>query len=158
MFFFRYPLRPLTHVGRVLLCIAMSLLAAILMLISPPTLADDSEARPAQSPYFAVASTDPSVDRLPLKSTNVDVRIAGVIADVTVTQHYRNEGQRPIEARYVFPGSTQSAVYAMTVRLGDRLLTARIKEKQQARIEYDTATKEGKTSALLEQQRPTSSR
>ncbi len=152
--FFRYPLRPLTHLGRVLLCIAMSLLAAILMLISPPTMADDSEARPAQSPYFAVASTDPSVDRLPLKSTSVDVRIAGVIADVTVTQHYRNEGQRPIEARYVFPGSTQSAVYAMTVRLGDRLLTARIKEKQQARIEYDTAKKEGKTSALLEQQRP----
>lgn len=154
MFFFRYPIRPLTHLGRVLLCIAMSLLAAVLMLVSPPTMADDSEARPAESPYFAVASTDPSVDRLPLKSTDVDVRIAGVIADVTVTQHYRNEGQRPIEARYVFPGSTRSAVYAMTVRLGDRLLSARIKEKQQARIEYDAAKKEGKTSALLEQHRP----
>ena len=154
MFFFRYPLRPLTHVGRVLLCVAMLLLAAILMLISPPTMADDSEALPAQSPYFAVASSDPSVDRLPLKSTSVDVRIAGVIADVTVTQHYRNEGQRPIEARYVFPGSTQSAVYAMTVRLGKRLLTARIEEKQKARIAYDEAKKEGKTSALLEQQRP----
>jgi len=151
---FRYPLRPLTNVGRVMLCIAMSLLAAILMLVSPPTRADDSQAVKAQSPYFVVDSTDPSVDRLPLKSTSVDVRIAGVIADVTVTQHYRNEGQRPIEARYVFPGSTQAAVYAMSVRLGDRLLTAHIKEKQQARVEYDTAKKEGKTSALLEQERP----
>ncbi len=151
---FRYPLRPLTNVGRVMLCIAMSLLAAVLMLVSPPTRADDSQAVKAQSPYFVVDSTDPSVDRLPLKSTSVDVRIAGVIADVTVTQHYRNEGQRPIEARYVFPGSTQAAVYAMSVRLGDRLLTAHIKEKQQARIEYDTAKKEGKTSALLEQERP----
>src|SRR5205085_10594751 len=154
MFFFRYPLRPLTHVGRVLLCIAMSLLAALLMLISPPTRADDSEAQPTQSPYFAVSSNDPSVDRLPLKSTNVDVRIAGVIADVTVTQHYRNEGQRPIEARYVFPGSTQSAVYAPNVRLGERLLVAKIREKQQARIEYETAKQEGKTTALLEQHRP----
>ncbi len=151
---FRYPLRPLTNVGRVMLCIAMSLLAAVLMLVSPPTRADDSQAVKAQSPYFVVDSTDPSVDRLPLKSTSVDVRIAGVIADVTVTQHYRNEGQRPIEARYVFPGSTQAAVYAMSVRLGDRLLTAHIKEKQQARVEYDTAKKEGKTSALLEQERP----
>ena len=84
----------------------------------------------------------------------MDVRIAGVIADVAVTQHYRNEGQRAIEARYVFPGSTRAAVYAMTVRLGNRLLTARIKEKQQARIEYDSAKKQGRTSALLEQQRP----
>jgi Ca-activated chloride channel family protein len=154
MFFFRYPLRPLTALGRVLLCIAMSLLATVLMLVSPPTRADDSQAVQAQSPYFLVDSTDPSVDRLPLKSTQVDVRIAGVIADVTVTQHYRNDGQRAIEARYVFPGSTQAAVYAMSVRLGERLLTARIKEKQQARIEYDSAKKEGKTTALLEQQRP----
>src|SRR5258706_2797143 len=151
---FRYPLRPLTNVGRVMLCIAMSLLAAVLMLVSPPTRADDSQAVKAQSAYFVVDSTDPSVDRLPLKSTSVDVRIAGVIADVTVTQHYRNEGQRAIEARYVFPGSTGAAVYAMNVRLGERLLTARIKEKQQARIEYDTAKKQGKTSALLEQHRP----
>jgi len=154
MFFLRYPLRPLTHLGRVVLCIALSLLAAVLMLISPPSQADDSQALPAQSPYFAVDSADPSVDRLPLKSTSVDVRIAGVIADVTVTQHYRNEGQRPIDARYVFPGSTQAAVYAMSVRLGDRLLTAHIEEKQQARIQFDAARKQGKTTALLEQERP----
>lgn len=148
------PLRPLTSTGRVLWCIALSLFSALLMLFWSPAHADDSEARRAESPYFAVHSSDPGTDRLPLKSTQVDVRIAGVIADVTVTQHYRNEGQRPIEARYLFPGSTQAAVYAMSVRLGDRLLTARIKEKEQARIEYQAAKKEGKTAALLEQQRP----
>jgi Ca-activated chloride channel family protein len=151
---FHHPLRPLSIVGRVLLCIALSAIAAMLMLVSPPSMANDSEAVKAESPYFVVDSREPGTDRLPLKGTQVDVRINGVIADVTVTQHYRNEGQRPIEARYVFPGSTQAAVYAMNVRLGDRLLTARIKEKQAARIEYAAAKKEGKTSALLEQQRP----
>ncbi len=61
-----------------------------------------------ESPYFFVKSDDPSVDRLPLKGTEVSVRhSSGVIADVTVTQTYRNEGQRAIEAKYVFPGSTQ---------------------------------------------------
>ena len=148
------PFHPLTRTGRVMWCIALSLFSAVLMLFWSPAHADDSEARPAESPYFAVNSSEPGTDRLPLKSTQVDVRIAGVIADVTVTQHYRNEGQRPIEARYLFPASTQAAVYAMSVRLGDRLLTARIKEKQQARIEYRAARKEGKTTALLEQQRP----
>lgn len=106
------------------------------------------------SPYFFVASDDPTTDRLPLKSTRVDVRIAGVIADVTVTQRYRNDGKRPIEARYVFPGGTRSAVYAMNVRIGDRLLTADIREKQQARVEYEAAKSEGRTAALLEQHRP----
>jgi len=148
-----HPLRPLTSVGRVMLCIALSLFAAVLTLAWSPARADDSEAPPAASPYFFVDSDDPGTDRLPLKSTQVDVRISGVIADVRVTQHYRNEGRRPIEARYVFPGSTRAAVHAMTVRLGDRLLTARIREKQQARIEYDAAKRAGKTSALLEQHR-----
>ena len=130
-------------------------LSALLLVAWNPAQADD-RATPGHvsSPYFHVRSNDPSTDRLPLKATRVDVRIAGVIADVTVTQTYRNEGQRPLEAVYVFPGSTRAAVHAMTVRLGDRLLTARIKEKQQARIEYDTAKSEGRTAALLEQERP----
>ena len=148
------PVRPLTRSGRVLLGVAVSIFAAMLLVAWSPAHADDSEARKADSPYFAVNSSEPGTDRLPLKTTRVDVRIAGVIADVTVAQTYRNEGQRAIEARYVFPGSTQSAVYAMNVRLGGRLLSARIKEKQQARIEFDAAKKEGKTSALLEQHRP----
>jgi len=107
-----------------------------------------------ESPYFAISSDDPTVDALPLKRTDVDVRILGVIADVTVRQRYRNEGTRTIEARYVFPGSTRAAVYGMTVRLGDRVLTARIKEKAQAKAEYQEAKDTGKTAALLEQQRP----
>ncbi len=116
--------------------------------------AEDSEALKTESPYFAVDGADPSVDRLPLKGTQVKVNVLGPIAEVTVTQQYRNEGQRPIEARYVFPGSTQAAVHAMSVRLGDRLLTARIREKQAARAEYQQAKTAGKTAALLEQQRP----
>ena len=55
------------------------------------------------SPYFFVKSEDPSLDQLPLKATSAEVRIAGVIADVTVTQVYRNEGKRALEAIYVFP-------------------------------------------------------
>ncbi|MBS1197302.1 MAG: vault protein inter-alpha-trypsin subunit [Proteobacteria bacterium] len=122
-------------------------------LVSHGQAASDTPRKQTESPYFAVKSDDPSTDRLPLKGTQVDVRILGVIADVVVTQHYRNEGQRPIEARYVFPGSTRAAVYGMTVRLGDRLLTAAIREKGQAKIEYNQAKSDGKTAALLEQHR-----
>ncbi len=122
-----------------------------------PVYAQEAPAGPrlkTESPYFFVKSDDPSVDRLPLKGTEVAVRISGVIADVTVTQTYRNEGTRAIEAKYVFPGSTKAAVSGLNVRLADRLVTAQIREKQQAQIEYDTAKKEGKTAALLEQHLP----
>jgi len=106
------------------------------------------------SPYFFVRSEDPSVDRLPLKATSAEVRIAGVIADVTVTQLYRNEGKRALEAIYVFPGSTRAAVYAMTMTIGTRTINAVVRERRQARAEYEQARAQGRTASLLEQQRP----
>ena len=106
------------------------------------------------SPYFLVKSNDPAVDRLPLLLTSADVKIAGVIADVTVTQIYKNEGTQPLEAIYVFPGSTRAAVYGMTMTVGDRTIVAKIQEKQQAKQTYETAKKAGKTASLLEQRRP----
>lgn len=149
----RHPVPPLSASGRVLVAVLFAIWAFALSVAWSPAFADDGEALKAEGPYFAVAG-DPSVDALPLKSTKVDVRLAGVIADVTVTQRYTNEGQRPIEARYVFPGSTRAAVHAMQVRLGGRVLHAQIEEKQRARIRHETAKREGKTSALLEQERP----
>lgn len=129
----------------------------VALAISPPARAQDRDAAPrlkTESPYFFVKSDNPGVDQLPLKSTQVNVKVSGVIADVTVVQTYKNEGQRAIEAKYVFPGSTRAAVHGMNVRLADRLITAKIREKQQAKIEYDAAKQEGKTAALLEQHLP----
>jgi len=106
------------------------------------------------SPYFFVHSDDPSLDRLPLKSTSASVRVAGVIADVRVTQLYQNEGKRPIEAIYVFPASTRAAVYGMKMTIGGRVVEARIRKRDEARRDYERARDQGKTASLLEQQRP----
>ncbi len=106
------------------------------------------------SPYFVVDQAEPGVDALPLKSTAVDVKVSGVIADVRVRQRYRNEGAQAIEARYLFPASTRAAVTALTMRVGDRVVRAEIREKQAARREYDGAKRAGKSASLLEQQRP----
>ncbi|HEX6729424.1 MAG TPA: VIT domain-containing protein [Pyrinomonadaceae bacterium] len=105
------------------------------------------------SPYFFVQG-DPSVDRLPLKDTRVEIAVSGVIADVKVVQTYRNEGSRPINATYMFPASTRAAVYGMRMRIGDDLIVARIKEREKARTEFEEAKKEGKSASLLEQERP----
>ena len=130
--------------------LATGLILSTMTFASP---ANNEAGDKTESPYFFVDSDNPAIDRLPLKDTQVNVRILGVIADVTVTQRYKNEANRPLEARYVFPGSTRAAVYGMQVHLEDRVLTAQIREKQQARIEYNNAKREGKTAALLEQHR-----
>jgi Ca-activated chloride channel family protein len=106
------------------------------------------------SPYFLVKSQDPDVDRLPLKSTHAEVHISGVIADVNVTQVYKNEGKKPIEAIYVFPASTKAAVYGMKMTIGERTITAKIREREKARHEYNQAKQAGKSASLLEQHRP----
>ncbi|MEN6321694.1 MAG: VIT and VWA domain-containing protein [Syntrophaceae bacterium] len=106
------------------------------------------------SPYFFISNGDASVDYFPLKETNVVVNISGVIADVVITQKYANEGSKPINARYVFPASTQAAVHGMKMRIGDHVITAKIKERQAALQAFETAKKEGKSAALLNQERP----
>jgi Ca-activated chloride channel family protein len=106
------------------------------------------------SPFFFVKSDNPNVDQLPLKNTYADVNIAGVIADVQVVQVYKNEGKSVLEAIYIFPASTRAAVYNMKMTIGERIIQAKIKERKDARQEYEQAVKEGRTASLLEQHRP----
>ncbi len=115
---------------------------------------DRAPADKTLSPYFFVEGGDASLDRLPLKETRVNVAITGVIADVTVRQVYENHGTRPLHARYVFPASTRAAVYGLTMTVGDVRTVAKIKERQQAAREFETAKREGKSASLLEQSRP----
>ena len=151
----RRTLRSGQRAGQVAQRMAWYALLSALVLLAPPTRAQAAApSTQAESPYFFVQGAQPGVEALPLKSTDVRVDISGVIADVVVTQRYKNEGTVPIEAKYLFPGSTRAAVNGLNVRIADRLITAQIREKQQARIEYDQARKEGKTAALLEQHRP----
>jgi hypothetical protein len=84
-------------------------LIALLLACASISLSQASEDAAANdktlSPYFYVKATaESSVDPMPLKSTDVDVKIVGVIADVRVTQTYSNAGGVPLEASYIFPG------------------------------------------------------
>ncbi len=106
------------------------------------------------SPYFLVSSPDAALDSLPLKSTSAHVNISGVIADVTVTQVYGNQGSKPLEAIYVFPASTRAAVHGMKMTIGERVVEAKIRKREEARQEYEAARDAGKNASLLEQQRP----
>lgn len=113
----------------------------------------DKEEEESLSPYFIIQSENSSVESFPLKSTDVHSTINGVIAEIYVTQTYVNEGTTPISGTYVFPISTSATVHGMTMQVGNQRVTAKIKEKEEAKKEYETAKKEGKSASLLEQKR-----
>lgn len=136
------------------------ILAMVLLTMAAAPLPSQKRADRAESldqtlsPYFVVLSDDPQVDALPLKSTRAEVKIAGVVAEIKVTQVYKNTGQKTLEATYVFPASTRAAVHALRMTIGARVVEAEIMERKKARETYEQAKQEGKTTSLLEQQRP----
>ena len=51
---------------------------------------------------------------VPLKRVNVDAKIRTFAADVTITQVFRNDETKSIEAVYCFPIEEQAAIYSFT--------------------------------------------
>ncbi len=92
--------------------------------------------------------------KLPLKHTHVQAEVVGYVAEVEVTQTYENPFEQPLEAIYVFPLPENSAVSAMKMVIGERIIEADIQKRAEARRTYETAKREGHTAALLEQERP----
>ena len=52
-------------------------------------------------------------------------------------------GSEPINGSYIFPGSTSAAVHGMKMTIGDRVIKAKIKEKEKARKAFETAKNRG---------------
>ena len=88
---------------------------------------------------------------VPLKRVSVDATIRSFAADVTITQVFRNDETKSIEAVYCFPIEEQAAVYSFTARIDDREIVAQLKEKKEAQKEYSDALQQGHGAYLLEQ-------
>ncbi len=133
--------------------------AGIVLLVSCPVTVHAAKEQSEQdedvtlAPYFLVEGADPSLEQFPLKGTEVTANVNGTIAEIHVTQKYANEGEQPINAKYVFPASTRVVVHGMTMTVGNQRVRAQIKEKEEAKEVYEEAKSEGKNTALLEQQR-----
>ncbi len=90
----------------------------------------------------------------PAVLTRVRFDVTGVIARATVIQRFRNPLNEWIEGVYVFPLPESSAVDHMRMRAGERVIEGQIRQKEQARQEFQQAAAEGKRATLVEQQRP----
>ncbi|MGO2012497.1 MAG: marine proteobacterial sortase target protein [Pseudoalteromonas sp.] len=105
---------------------------------------------PALTMYdSAGAKVSPGV----ILKNNAHMTVTGLINHVVVTQHYRNENPFAVNARYVFPLPDESAVHAMTLRIGERIIKGEIDKKAQAEARFEQAKQDGKQAALVKQQR-----
>lgn len=89
-----------------------------------------------------------------LQHTEVHAEVTGFLASVDVTQVFGNPYAQPLEATYAFPLPESAAVNAMDITIGERVIRAEIQPRDQARATYERAKSEGKTAALLDQERP----
>ncbi len=93
----------------------------------------------------------------PILKTDVHIAVTGTIARATVRQEFTNPSRKKgdwLEGVYVFPLPETAAVDHLHMKIGERIIEGRIKERAEAKTVYDQAKREGKRTGLVEQERP----
>ncbi|XP_075956043.1 von Willebrand factor A domain-containing protein 5A-like [Anarhichas minor] len=88
---------------------------------------------------------------VPLKSVEVELEVRDHVATVVSTLNYENKEDKPLEAVFVFPLPGDAAVCHFSAKIGQTHIVAEVKEKQEAREEYDDALSSGQQAFLLEE-------
>ncbi|MFB9674182.1 VIT domain-containing protein [Streptosporangium vulgare] len=91
---------------------------------------------------------------LPLESVDVTAAVSGLSAGVEVVQGFHNPHDVALEATYVFPLPDRAAVTAFRMEADGRVIEGVLKERGQARADYDQAISQGKRAAIAEEDRP----
>ncbi|MGJ4959040.1 marine proteobacterial sortase target protein [Bradyrhizobium sp. HKCCYLRH2015] len=90
----------------------------------------------------------------PRLGIDVDIVVSGPTARARATQLFKNTSSQWMEAVYVYPLPPDSAVDTLKMIVGDRVVVGDIKPREQAKVIYEQAKRDGKTAALTEQERP----
>jgi Ca-activated chloride channel homolog len=131
---------------------AMSMLGAALAVEATPKLVTPNE---MQSGGLLLKSSEAGKYlEAPRVATDFTVTISGPTARTIVTQQFDNPSNRWVEGVYVFPLPDNSAVDTLKIVSGTRVIVGAVKEKQEAKVIYETAKANGEAASLLEQNRP----
>ncbi len=128
--------------------------AVITNMLTAPALASADSATPGQVHSGSLLMRmEQGYVTATLLNTDVTIAVNGLVARVSVMQEFRNDGAEWVEGIYVFPLPDKAAVDHMRLYIGDRFIEGEIREKEQARKEYEQAKQAGKKTSLVEQQR-----
>ncbi len=129
---------------------------ALALLAAGPARAEtaDDAAAPGTGTLRALSPEGTALGDCPLEHTAVEIEVSGFVARSRVTHRFGNPFPDRIEAVYTFPLPEDAAVRDMEMRVGERLVRADIRRREDAREEYETARSAGETASLLDQERP----
>jgi Ca-activated chloride channel family protein len=83
----------------------------------------------------------------------IEAEIRGLVATTIVRQTYRNTRGTGIEATYIFPLPDRAGVTAFAADLAGRRVEGELRERGEARQEYDAAVAAGHRAAITEEER-----
>jgi Ca-activated chloride channel family protein len=89
---------------------------------------------------------------VPLKESRLAGSVEGPLGNLFLSQRYsftRQQSVEPLEVLYRFPLPGDAAVKGATVRFGDVEIKTSLKERDEAKAEYDAAKSEGRQAALV---------
>ncbi|MDJ0611301.1 MAG: marine proteobacterial sortase target protein [Kiloniellales bacterium] len=90
----------------------------------------------------------------PTLASEVEIRIHGQVARVTVRQRFHNPSKAWLEGVYVFPLPERSAVDELIMTVGGRRVVGQVMEREAAKQVYLKAAREGRRAGLLASARP----
>lgn len=103
---------------------------------------------PAQSTARATLTTTQGIP-VPLARVAASGRLDGLLFEMAVEQHYRNDSAAAIESVYTFPLPLNAVLLAFELELNGKTHVATAFGKQQAERKYETAIDSGDSAALL---------
>ena len=89
-----------------------------------------------------------------LRSVDVDVVFNNLLCETLMKHVYQNLEERPIEAVYTFPLSSQATLLSLKVSIGGKELHGVVVEKSSAESQYEDSLVEGNAAIMLEQAEP----
>jgi len=99
---------------------------------------------------LASALTGLEGERVALCDVTVSAVLQDLLAEVTVSQIYRNDERTNIEAVYTFPLPLDAVLLELEVEIGGRVLKGVVVEKKAAEEKYEDAVEAGDAAVMLE--------
>ena len=112
------------------------------------------EEAPRPEPDGGLGALRTERGNLPLELIEVRSSVAGLAVRTELAQGFRNPYDIPLEATYVFPLPDRAAVTRLRMEAADRVIEGVVKEREEARADYDAAIAEGKRASIAEEERP----
>eukprot|EP00121_Abeoforma_whisleri_P012104 Awhi_evm1s11173 len=101
--------------------------------------------------YFVIPDEPQSKAYCSLQKVKVSANVVDLVSEVTVCQTFYNPSESVVDGTYVFPLDEKSAVCEFQAEIDGRVVKGIVKEKDEAKKEYDSAKSEGKAAYLLSQ-------